>query len=354
MLEIINGVEANKWDYYVDQFDMKAFWKFGYLQTDLSEGEAEAAILKDERGIVFYPYKKRKISAEWIPAYINNLFYDITTPYFFGGPIIRAEAHMEEQLLADFRLAFDSYCVDNRIVTEFVKLHPIHSNVTLLSKYLDVQKKGFNICMFLDPNHNEEQLLQSYQSTNRNRIRKARFNDIVIKIDDKGQFITEFSKIYNHTMDRNQASPIYYQYDLKYLLNLHKQLPDNSLFFYAIYEDQIVSFELLLYDEVSAYFFLGGTYSEFLNKCSNNLLKHEIALWLQNRGVFTYLLGGGVSPNDGMIHYKKTFAPKQENIVDTYVGSKIHHVTVHNELSKLRLQLAPDLNKEYFPIYRSR
>jgi Acetyltransferase (GNAT) domain len=351
MLKIISGRDTDKWDYYANQFDTNAFWKLGYFQTDLSEGEAEAAIYEDERGIVFYPYKKRLISADWIPGYLNNLFYDITTPYFFGGPIIKAAPQKEELLFADFRRAFDFYCAENRIVSEFVKLHPIHSNLTLLSKHLKVQKKGFNICMFLHQDRNEEQLLQSYQSSNRNRIRKARFNDIVIKIDEKGLYIPEFSQIYKHTMERNQASTIYYQYDLMYLLNLYEKFPNNSIFFYALHENQIVSFELLLYDKVSAYFFLGGSYSEYFDKCPNNLLKHEIALWLQRRGIRTYLLGGALSPT--LIHYKKTFAPEPENIVDLFVGSKIHNITVHNELSKIRLQLDPDLNTEFFPIYRS-
>ena len=54
-------------------------------------------------------------------------YYDIVTPYGYGGPIIH-EASDKPRLLMEYQRRFKEYCIENAIVCEFIRFHPIFKN----------------------------------------------------------------------------------------------------------------------------------------------------------------------------------------------------------------------------------
>ena len=57
-------------------------------------------------------------------------YNDIVTPYGYGGPIAIADSENDrKQLIDKYYKEFAQCCVDNNIVSEFVRFHPIINNV---------------------------------------------------------------------------------------------------------------------------------------------------------------------------------------------------------------------------------
>ncbi|HJE79559.1 MAG TPA: hypothetical protein K8V28_02790, partial [Enterococcus gallinarum] len=88
----------------------------------------EKFVLKNEYGCVTNKFIKRII-----PIQLNDSqdkFYDIITPYGYGGPIIESlnSPSYKEKLIESYNKAFRNYADDNNIVSEFVRFHPIVRN----------------------------------------------------------------------------------------------------------------------------------------------------------------------------------------------------------------------------------
>jgi len=351
MLKIIN--EVHEWDEYLNRFSNKVFWCIQYYQLYSHEGFPEAAIYEDHRGIIFYPYLRRRIHFEQTGLERKDAdYFDLTTAYGFGGPLIRCVYSREEEaFFADFRCEFELYCKNTHVVSEFIRFQPFVSNSEFIEKYIDVDIKTPSVYVELLSNLTDEDYLKTYQSTNRNRIKKAKSQGLQIMIDEEKAHLKDFIDIYYHTMERNGADAYYYFHE-HYFTQLIHHLEDKCLLVHVIYEEKIICSELILYDESCMYSFLGGTLADYYHLSPNNLLTHEIILWAKNKGSHYYLLGGGYKPNDGIYKFKKKFAPN--NSVDFFVGKKIINQPIYDELSTQVLRQNPLINKDYFPLYRAK
>lgn len=132
-------------------------------------------------------------------------------------------------------------------------------------------------------------------------IRKALKNNLKIMIDNQLEFFDEFKKIYYLTMDRYNSNQSYY-FDAEFFNILTKE---NTKLFHVLYEDKIISTELVLYDKLCCYSFLGGTLSEFFNLRPNEIMKYEIMKWGHSQRLKYFVLGGGYGNDDGIFIYKK-------------------------------------------------
>ncbi|WP_018757577.1 lipid II:glycine glycyltransferase FemX [Paenibacillus terrigena] len=349
MLKIMKG--SNEWEDCLKKFSNHVFWKYRYYLLYKDEGVPEAVYYEDDRGIVFYPYLKRKINLNELGLNRSESFFDITTAYGFGGPLIDCRDNRDsEALFAAFRVEFDRYCQDSQIVSEFIRFQPFIVDKEIMDKFIDIDVKNMNLYVELDAELSSDDYLKTYKSTNRNRIKKAMNHGVEIVIDEEKKFLDEFIHIYKHTMDRNHANEFYY-FNEDYFRELIEYLHSNCVLAHAVHDHNIISTELLLFDESCVYFYLGGTLSDYFNLCPNNLLKHHIILWAKEKGISRYLLGGGYKANDGVYQYKKSFAPKHE--IEFLVGKKIHNPSMYSLLCTHAVNLNPSLNTDYFPLYRA-
>jgi hypothetical protein len=81
------------------------------------------------------------------------------------------------------------------------------------------------------------------------------------------------------------------------------------MFAHVFHQDRIVSSELVLLSVETGYFFLGGTLAEAFALRPNDLLKHETFLRTREIGIRRFVLGGSYRPEDGLLRYKRSFAP---------------------------------------------
>src|SRR5699024_5053008 len=110
--------------------------KYGTLYEAIEEGKSVTFTLDDELGVVKHQFIKRKI-----PFKINGQnYYDLVTPYGYGGPIIQGCNKCDEaELIFLFEERFKQYCLKHNIVSEFVRFHPIFGNSENFREVYDVQ-----------------------------------------------------------------------------------------------------------------------------------------------------------------------------------------------------------------------
>lgn len=77
-----------------------------------------------EFGIITNLFLKRKIN---IPLPDGIQYYDIVTPYGYGGPVIHSTTD-KEKLIAAYMEDFQSFTARENIIAEFVRFHPIIGN----------------------------------------------------------------------------------------------------------------------------------------------------------------------------------------------------------------------------------
>jgi len=352
LLEILRLSDREQWESYTSRSEHQVFWKMDYLRLYQDEGEPEAAVYEDSRGFVFYPYLKRKIVGEWLPDKFGT-FYDITSAYGFGGPIIQVERGLEKGLFADFRQNFDKYCLSQRIISEFIRFHPLHSDPDIVQGHIELVNKGPNIYVDLQRFQTDEEFLMSYRASIRYEIRKAIKNNVTVEIEQAGTRLDEFMNIYNHTMNRNQAKSYYYKFDKLYLQKLIANLEGHAVFFHAKYEGKLISTALALYDKESIYIYLAGSLEEYFKVCPNVLIYHTILKWAKEQGIKFFLLGGGHDPNDGILKHKRGYVPNGQQEAVYHVGQKTHNPFIYNRFATLKKKHSARINPHYFPIYRS-
>lgn len=318
---------------------------YGKLYEDTENGKLEKFEVVSEYGKIEHIFIKRKIEIG-----DDNNWYDIVTPYGYGGPII-TECKNKEKLLDQFTENFTEYCANNNIVSEFIRFHPIFENALDFQNIYDVTYSrhtvGTNLKDYDDPVQAE------FSKSLRKEIRKAEKNGVTVKTILGPQDLSVFKKLYEETMDRNGAEDYYYfpdsyyEYILKYLNKFVLEIQ-------LIYEDEIIASEMYFIEGDLMHAHLLGSNQKMLDLNAGALLEATAARWGHEHGYRYIHHGGGrtSAEDDSLYTYKKKYGKNTE--FDFYVGKKIWNKEKYDELVSLReKELNHKIDSEYFPKYRA-
>ncbi|MGI6491804.1 MAG: lipid II:glycine glycyltransferase FemX [Pelotomaculum sp.] len=346
--DVLGLEEATRWKQELATLDTKPDIHFtpGYCGLYRNWGEPRLFIYCDAGTTILYPFILRRVEPPWDGAdYFDEPYYDITSPYGYGGPLAGHSAGTTDW--DRFYWYFASYCRENNIITEFIRFHPVLCNHRWLVEHLTVQKVSSVIC--LDTTLSDEDIWSGYKRNNRNNIRKASREGIEVVIEPSTAHFQDFIQIYHHTLDRNDADGFYY-FDQDFYTSLHHNLKGNYVYAHALKDGCVVSTELLLYNGTYIHSFLGGTLEEFYQFRPNNLLKHEMICWAKERGIKYFMLGGGRREHDGIFRYKRSFA--SYGLLNFYIGKKIHDPIAVAKLECCFAKHKPVQRDDFFPGYR--
>ena len=249
-----------------------------------NQDEGLAIYLETNNGGILFPLIKKKISSEQWCSKLG--YYDVITPYGYSGAFYWGDGvQYKNTFWEQYRL----WCQENKIISTLMRLSLFEGRV--LTPIGRIESPYGNIVRSLQLE--EEELWYDYKHAVRKNIKRAINSGLQIEVDLSGEKLEDFLRIYYSTMDRVDAKSQYY-YSVDYFKSIIKKLPKNYVFFHVLYEEKVISTELVLLSHNDIYSFLGGTESEYRNMRPNNFLKHEIIKWGRENGKCNFVLGGGL------------------------------------------------------------
>lgn len=343
MIQIYDICQYKEWDDVVCSFEnYDVYYLSGYVRAFQIHGDGQPQMCYYEnnglRGI--YVYMKRNTSLIGV--------YDAITPYGYGGFLL--EGNTSDENLKTLWKVYEQRMKEESIVDNFVRYHPVLGNAIIMKRCSDVIDLSKTVALDLT---SEDVIWTNIHPKNRNMIRKAEKNGIIIKHGQDIRLFDEFIKIYNLTMDKDQADKYYY-FKSDFYESIHKYLKNNYEMFWAEYEGKIIAMSIMIFANGRLNYHLSGSCVEYRNLAPSNLLLYEAAIWGCRKGMKTFHLGGGVgSGEDSLYKFKSAF-----NRFSNYQFSIAKHVFDKNMYDKLvEERIDRDHNFEiksnFFPLYRS-
>ncbi len=264
-------------------------------------------------------------------------YFDLITPYGYGG--FWGNVTNWEKL----NQLYTAYCVKHHYICEFVRFE-------LFADYIEhydgeIETRTHNVVRSLEMPLDE--MWMDFKQKVRKNVKKANSYNLNCIIENNNDHLDDFLRIYYSTMDRTAAEDEYY-FSKHFFENLN-EMRDNIMYFHAVYDDKIVSTELVIYGSENAYSYLGGTDRDYFDVRPNDYLKYEIVKWAKAKGLKNFVLGGGYGADDGIFQYKLCLAPHGK--YDFYIGRKIFDKESYDRL--VRFRTGEVLNDRFFPMYRS-
>ncbi len=293
-------------------------------------------------------YQDKKFFLPIIIRDIDEEYWDATSPYGYGGPVIDSSLTYDE---IDIILqAIKSFLYKEGCVSLFTRLNPI-VNEQWSSTIGTSVKHGFTLMS--DLSKSEEEHWQETQNQHRRGIKKALSKDIVTKVeslDEEG--IKTFLEIYHETMVKVGATD-YYFFDDSYFYNLSNNLQERLLLITAYEKEKAIASSIYTICKESGImqFYLGGTLNEHRKLQPSKLITHTAREWGRKNGHKVLHFGGGLGcSSDSLYEYKKGFS-SQELVFKTWRlivnAEKYAQLVIDNsELTEDELQ------SDFFPLYR--
>ena len=286
-------------------------------------------------------------SSQFVDAIPTDTYYDIATPYGYGGFLIEGENN--QAAITKLNEVYTEYCISSGIISEFVRFHPLLKNHMGLAPIYEIMEMGPTVYMDLS---SREIIESNIHRKTRNRIRKAKAGGVSVFTGNSEELLTLFQEMYNETMHRNNAKP-YYFFEKSFYDSLRTDMKDNALIFYAVCEGKIISMEILLHCRNWVHSHLQGMRYEYRPLAPGSLLTYEEALWGNERGMTKFHLGGGLgSKEDSLYLHKSYFNMNSDSRF--HIGRKVFDREKYELLQRLRGKEPSDiLSPGYFPAYRA-
>ncbi len=306
------------------------------------DGTALALVAEERADVLLHPFMLRPITRVGSEPVIDEL-YDLESVNGYTGPL---STTVEPGFLSAAWAAFHDWCVDHRVVAEFVRFHPLLQNHGLADPEATVTRDRDLVVLELD-----EGLWDRYPSVQRNMVRKAQ--RLALRVVEGGDpEWEEFQRLYRLTMERVGARRSL-RFDDAYFSELRSALRDHVRVFVVHDADAVVSGAVfLLYGDYIHYHLAASDPVLRRGSGSNNLLLHTVAEWAASRGLRWMQLGGGRTPhpNDELLRFKSSVSTGRRSF---YLGQRIHDAARMAELvARWRRQSTLADVPSYFFLYR--
>ena len=344
MLTVYTIEQSEQWDSVVKSYgEYDTYWLSGYVKAFQIHGDGEPLLISYEspttRGINVAMKRDVAKDERFSGLIPEGEYYDFATPYGYGGWIIEGED--TEGLFSEYI----KWLEDNKIISEFVRFHPMLQNQRNCENFYDVIQLGEVVHMDLS---SPELIWENITSKNRNVIRKAVKNRVKIYNGRFPEIYNTFRNIYNGTMDKDNADKYYY-FEEEFYESVLEDLPQNAQVFFAKKDDEVIAASIILFANHRMNYHLSGSLREYSNLAPTNLLLYNAALWGNANGYDTLYLGGGVgSGEDGLFKFKRAFY--KGNLQHFFIGKKVFNEEAYKYLLEIRGQ-EPQSN--FFPLYRA-
>ena len=234
------------------------------------------------------------------------------------------------------------YCLKNRIIADFSRIHPFNNTPLCL-------KKEFNVFLLdrktvsVNTEITTENRWEIYPSKLRTILRKCK-KELVLK---KSKNIDSFIFLYEKTMQKNNADDFYYfgRSYFERLINI-----EGVELYEVLYEDRVISASFFLFGEELGHYHLSANDYEFRKHNANYYILDSVFDIAHKKGIKQFHLGGGRTNlnDDSLLKFKNKFSPLKK---DFYIAGIIHN----NDIYKKYCEIWENENQKeikYFLKYR--
>ena len=309
--------------------------------------QARLYVLQDRTARVAYPFFTRPIRSATPGFHVGGRLSDTTSPDF-TGPLTRGVP--PPALAAEFPQRLSTFFNRHHIVAEFIHLHPWKAfTKALRPPCLNFDRE----IVYVDLTRPEQQLWEgSFSHACRKNIKRSEREHVRIFEATTRADIGEFHRIYVQTMRERNALKHYF-FSLDYFTDIFDDMRGSARFVLAEYRDQVIAGTLYLHDRDDIYSYLGGADLDFQHVRPTNAVIYDTIVWGQSQAKKRLILGGGYSPDDGILRFKASFSPLR---ADFLVYRCVHLPETYDALcrSRSRSQGRDTQPNAYFPGYRDR
>lgn len=325
MYEIVSLKNTERWRQVLLLFpEADVFYTPDYFQSalKLDPGEALLFYFKGQWGEAAYPFIKRKLQDD------RNLdFYDITTPFGYGGPLLNYKDGLAE-LIACFRATFAEYCRQERIIAEYIRFHPLNGNVAYFLEELATYP-----------------VYDTY-TINLGEAVAERKKDETIFVKKLGtvRHLFEFLILYYSTIRRREKTHSFYFFTNDYFETLVSAFGPDLHLFGAYKGDKLMAASYILTSGSKLFLLVEGSLGKEGEPAMEQLLL-TISEWAIENAFDTFHIGGDDQQDDQHESFlKKSLCP--ESAKEFYIGRKIFDHPVFR-------RLVPESESEMIRRYRN-
>lgn len=352
---ILNAaVDAEKRDWLTALEQLPADRRDVYFQpeyvqayVDSADVEACCAVYKSGVAILVYPFLKSRITLDESSPNGHGL-QDIQSAYGYGGPVVNV-AGEDTQFLQQAWARFSEWCAEERIVTEFVRFHPLLDNVRWASHSMKTFNDRTTIPIMLESYASALQNT-SYYRGHRQMLNKAGRMGFSFHVMPASSELSWFVPLYQETQDFLQAGSDT-RFGMEYFKTLADGLGAQSWLGVVKQADEITAAALVLEGPTYLHSHLMGYRRDIQTAGMTNILYHGIAVEGSIRGKAILHMGGGLSASeqDSLFRFKESLSPSRANF---WLGTLCHNQSEYEELGQKWESKNGPRPKNYFQFYR--
>ncbi|MBC7460019.1 MAG: GNAT family N-acetyltransferase [Thermoleophilia bacterium] len=266
--------------------------------------------------------------------------WDATSAYGYGGPV----AHGRPDLAA-FGVALDAWSIANGVVSTFLRFHPLLGNVRFAPPTADVIELGATVAWDVAPGRD---LMADMHSHHRRVVRKAERAELVVEVVSNPDDLAPFRRLYDLTMERQQAEPFYF-FDDAYWQAMIDEPDLEVVLVNGTLAGELVASLLCFADGHALHYHLGASGADARNIGASNRCFLSAAEWAQSRGLEVFHLGGGVGAgtDSPLFVFKHRYDPESE-------PRAFHIAKLVHDVDRYRSLAGSDSTAGFFPPWRGR
>ena len=285
------------------------------------DGRACCFVYEEDGERILYPFLLNSINE--LGYELDDDYFDIQGAYGYNGIV---SSSREVDFIYRFHQCFDQYCLENHIIAEFTRFHPLLNNHHLASPKMKTLYSRNTVLLDLSLSL-EDIWMHQFSTKNRNLIRRTEKDGVKV-VESKDYEC--FRRMYNQTMKNLDAEEFYF-FPKEYYMGIGDIFEDDVMLCFAMYEEQPVCGSLFLFCSNFAHYHLSGRDRFYSKVAGNNAVLWYAIRKAKERGCKWFHLGGGTTSDDSdlLLHFKKNFSKQTGQF---WIGKRIHNQSVYDSV----------------------
>ncbi|HSJ39014.1 MAG TPA: GNAT family N-acetyltransferase [Planococcus sp. (in: firmicutes)] len=316
MYELVFSSQTNRWQHILDLFNLKdIYYTREYLVSALKLDPGEAMLFyyidEDGHGETVYPFIKRQLMSE------GSLFYDITSPFGYGGPVLKVR-NDGYKLASNFLRIFEDFCKAEKIIAEYIRFHPVLNNAEFFIKQLDLITVYDTYTLQLN----------AYMSEAEQTTAERADSGLIFKKLGTVKNMFDFLVLYYSTIRKREETDSYYFFTNDYFESLVSALGPELHLFGAYKDHKLLTASYVLTKGETIYHHLSGKSEDADLLEAEAVLLNNIAEWGAYNG-FRYFHLAGKQPGSLTAEVEDSNKPYAVSSSTFFIARLVHDPEIY-------------------------